>query len=79
MDVIVISVVWKVCATNGKVSKVVGRGGSSKVAVQPIVDAVVILVKGSANIVVEVVVVIKFTINHSIAISVPTGNLEDSR
>ena len=61
LDVVVVEVVREVGSAHGKVAEVVWGGCSAKVRVKPIIDTVVVLVKRSAQVVVEVAVVIDFT------------------
>ena len=75
-DVVVVQVIGKVCTTNGEVAEVVRRGGSAHVGIEPVVNAVVVLVKGSAYIVVKVAVVVDFTIGCAVLVAVASWNFE---
>ena len=78
LDLIVIKIVFEVaCITAySDVAQVVRRCGSTHVWVKPIVDSVVVLVERSQSVVVEVLVVIDFTVSTSVIIAVSTRNFE---
>ena len=78
LDVIVVQIVRDVCATNGKVAEIVGGGRPTHVGVKPVVDTVVVLVKWPTNIIVEITVVIDFTVELPVAVAVPTRDVENS-
>ena len=76
LDVVVVKVVGKVSTAHGEVAEVVRRGGATHVSVKPVVDAVVVLVKRSAHVIVKVAVVIQFTIDDAVVVAVATGDFE---
>ena len=76
LDVVVVKVVRQVSAAHGEISEIVGRGRTTQIRVKPIVNAVVVLVKRSADIVVEVVIVIDFAVNIAVLVAVCARNLK---
>ena len=78
LDLVIVKIVLKVAcvATYGDIAQVVRCCGPAHVRVEPIVDSVVVLVEWSQAVVVEVLVVIDFTIGASIVIAVRSWNFE---
>ena len=76
LDVVVVKVVRKVGTAHGKVAEVVGGLRAAHVNVEPVVDTVVVLVEGAQEVIVKVVVVIDFTIDGAIEVTVCTGDFE---
>ena len=70
LDVVVIKVVREVGPANGKVAEVIGRGGAAHVCIKPVVDAVVVLVEGATDVIVQVVIVVDFTVDGAVLITV---------
>ena len=73
-DVVVVQIVGPICAPNSEVPEVVWGFCAAHIGVQPVVDAVVILVEWASNIVIEVVVVINFAVDGAVLIAVRSGN-----
>ena len=78
-DVVVVQIVGPICATNSEVPEVVWGFCAAHIGVQPVVDAVVILVEWASNIVIEVVVVINFAVDGAVLIAIRSGNLKIRR
>ena len=74
VDVIVISIVLKVCSisTYQHIPEIVWRSCPSHIRVKPVVNCVVVLVKRTKAIVVKILVVIKFAIHSRFTVSVST-------
>ena len=74
VDVVIVKIIFEIgcIPTYENVSKVVRTGGAAEFWVQPIIDAVVILVKWSHAVIVKVLVIIDFTIKSSLAVCIAT-------
>ena len=78
-DAVVVGVVLDVRRTSGHqgVAKVVRARGAAHVGIEPIVDAVVVLVEGAEAVVVEVLVVVHLTIDGPVTVCVRSRDVED--
>ena len=75
-DVVVVKVVGKVGTANSEVAEVVRGLRTTHVNVEPVVNAVVVLVKRTQKVIVKIVVVVDFTIDVAVQVAVFTGDFE---
>ena len=78
LDVVVVKIVRSVRTAHGKVAEIVRGCGTAHIGIEPVIDAIVILVKRPKSVVVQVAIVIDFTIKLSIAVSVSAREVENS-
>ena len=78
-DVVVVQIVGTVRSTYGKITEVVRGLRAAHVDVEPVVKAVVVLIKRTADIVVQVVIVVNLAIDDVVVVAVGTWNLEVGR
>ena len=74
VDVVIIKIVFEIgcIPTYENISKIVWTGGTAEFWVQPIIDAVVILVEWPHTVIVKVLVIIDFTIKSCLAVCIAT-------